>query len=114
MQGVADAVFLDLPAPDKAVVHALRAIKPSGGRLACFSPCIEQVQATCNELRQRSCVDIRTFEVLERQPESRTVKIPVMDLELNPHRGSASVEGEAASSADRPSKRAKRDTDGDS
>ena len=40
----ADAVFLDIPAPYKAIEHVKRALKLQGGEFCNFSPCIEQVQ----------------------------------------------------------------------
>jgi len=63
LDGVADAVFLDLPSPWDAVEHAAKVLK-KGGRLCNFSPCIEQVQRASEMLRQKSFVDVRTFECL--------------------------------------------------
>jgi tRNA (adenine57-N1/adenine58-N1)-methyltransferase len=69
-------VFLDLPAPWEALPSAVRTFKAeTGGRIACFSPCIEQVQRTCGSLHQNGFRDIRLFEALIRPHEVRQMKI---------------------------------------
>ncbi|XP_057447767.1 uncharacterized protein LOC130739485 [Lotus japonicus] len=65
--GLADAVFLDLPQPWLAIPSAAKMLKQDG-TLCSFSPCIEQVQRSCETLRT-SFTDIRTFEVLLRTYE---------------------------------------------
>jgi tRNA (adenine57-N1/adenine58-N1)-methyltransferase len=65
------AVFLDLPKPWEAIPHAHTVLK-RGGRICCFSPCIEQVQRSCEKLAEMKYQDIRTFEVLLRNLEKRT------------------------------------------
>eukprot|EP00197_Chlamydomonas_leiostraca_P015669 CAMPEP_0202875020 /NCGR_PEP_ID=MMETSP1391-20130828/26466_1 /ASSEMBLY_ACC=CAM_ASM_000867 /TAXON_ID=1034604 /ORGANISM="Chlamydomonas leiostraca, Strain SAG 11-49" /LENGTH=286 /DNA_ID=CAMNT_0049556603 /DNA_START=54 /DNA_END=917 /DNA_ORIENTATION=- len=65
LTGCADAVFLDLPAPHKAVPSAAKCLRPDG-RFCSFSPCIEQVQRTCEALERHGFVDLRTCECLLR------------------------------------------------
>uniref|UniRef100_A0A2P2IRM4 tRNA (adenine(58)-N(1))-methyltransferase n=1 Tax=Rhizophora mucronata TaxID=61149 RepID=A0A2P2IRM4_RHIMU len=67
--GLADSVFLDLPQPWLAIPSAERMLKEDGV-LCSFSPCIEQVQRSCETLRS-NFTDIRTFEVLLRTYEVR-------------------------------------------
>lgn len=83
LEDVADAVFLDLPSPWKAIASAKKALKKEGsllkwycyqfilfifkgGRICSFSPCIEQVQKVAIELTQQGFVDIETVENLRR------------------------------------------------
>lgn len=66
LEDVADAVFLDLPSPWKALPSAKAALKREGGRICSFSPCIEQVQKTVQELTQLGFTDIYTVESLRR------------------------------------------------
>lgn len=58
-----DGVFLDLPTPWAALKNTLAVLK-EGGRVCTFSPCIEQVQRTANELRANNFCNVRTFECL--------------------------------------------------
>lgn len=67
LDSVADAVFLDLPAPWEALEHAKTALKKDmATRICCFSPCAEQVQKTCDALRSNGFHEIRMYEVLLR------------------------------------------------
>ncbi|KAG6716037.1 hypothetical protein I3843_04G025700 [Carya illinoinensis] len=71
--GLADSVFLDLPQPWLAIPSAAKMLKPDGA-LCSFSPCIEQVQRTCDTLISKF-TDIRTFEVLLRTYEVQEVRM---------------------------------------
>lgn len=82
--GVADAVFLDIPSPWEAVTHAKAAMKKHGGRVCSFSPCIEQVQRTCEALADQGFEEISTLEVLLRVHEVRTVALPLPDFGPDP------------------------------
>lgn len=77
---VADAVFLDLPKPWEAIRSAKRALKVQGGRLCSFSPCIEQVQRTCETLTMEGFTDLSTMECLVRNFDVRTMNLPFADL----------------------------------
>ncbi|XP_027334965.1 tRNA (adenine(58)-N(1))-methyltransferase catalytic subunit TRMT61A-like isoform X1 [Abrus precatorius] len=71
--GKADSVFLDLPQPWLAIPSAAKMLKQDG-TLCSFSPCIEQVQRSCETLR--TCyTDIRTFEILLRTYEVQEGKM---------------------------------------
>ncbi|XP_074547674.1 tRNA (adenine(58)-N(1))-methyltransferase catalytic subunit TRMT61A [Halichoeres trimaculatus] len=82
--GVADAVFLDIPSPWEAVRHAKAAMKRHGGRVCSFSPCIEQVQRTCEALADQGFEEISTLEVLLRVHDVRTVSLPLPDFGPDP------------------------------
>ncbi|CAI9097107.1 OLC1v1033429C1 [Oldenlandia corymbosa var. corymbosa] len=71
--GQVDAVFLDLPQPWLAIPSAGKMLKQDGV-LCSFSPCIEQVQRSC-EILKTHFTDIRTFEVLLRSYEVREERI---------------------------------------
>lgn len=75
-----DSVFLDLPKPWEAIPHAHEVLK-QGGRICCFSPCIEQVQKNCLELDKDGFLDIRTFEFVGRNYEKK--KNPFKSLDSN-------------------------------
>lgn len=76
LKNVADAVFLDLPKPWVAIQSAKEAIKESGGRLCSFSPCIEQVHRTSEQLRKLGFCEIKTVECLCKSYDVRTIAFP--------------------------------------
>lgn len=61
----ADAVVMDLPEPWAALASAQEALAPCG-RLASFSPTINQAERMVIALEEAQFADIRTIEVLER------------------------------------------------
>lgn len=64
--GMADAVFLDVPSPWLVVASAHACLKPD--RMLCsFSPCIEQVQRTLEELNEFGFSGFETIEILTRE-----------------------------------------------
>uniref|UniRef100_A0A0P4WSQ9 tRNA (adenine(58)-N(1))-methyltransferase catalytic subunit TRMT61A n=2 Tax=Scylla TaxID=6760 RepID=A0A0P4WSQ9_SCYOL len=76
VEGVADAVFLDLPKPWDALPHAVSAIKTSGGRICSFSPCIEQVARTCEVLQSLGLQELLTLECLAREFQVKSISLP--------------------------------------
>lgn len=64
--GKADAVFLDLPMPWLVIGSAAACLRPDG-MVCSFSPCIEQVQRTCDALNSNGFKDIQTMEILLRE-----------------------------------------------
>lgn len=60
-QASVDAVTLDLPEPWLAVPHAAYCLKPNG-RIASYSPCVEQSQRTIVALKQAGFHSIKTLE----------------------------------------------------
>lgn len=98
IEGLADAVFLDLPHPWKAVDAAAAALKPGCvGRLCSFSPCVEQVQRTCEALRAHGFVDVVTWECLERPYEiKQVVMADIRDASGAPMGGRAAKNEERA------------------
>jgi len=77
---VADAVFLDLPRPWECITSSKAAIKKEGGRICSFSPCIEQVQRTCEELARQGFSEISTLECLQRNYNVQYAKLQNMNL----------------------------------
>lgn len=64
LEGVADAVFLDLPSPWQVIGHARQALcQDRVTKIACFSPCIEQVQRTLSVLIDEGFCEMEMFEV---------------------------------------------------
>ncbi|KAG0710544.1 tRNA (adenine(58)-N(1))-methyltransferase catalytic subunit TRMT61A [Chionoecetes opilio] len=78
VEGVADAVFLDLPKPWDALPHAVAAIKTSGGRICSFSPCIEQVSRTSEVLESLGVQELLTLECLAREFQVKTISLPTI------------------------------------
>ncbi|KAI9327099.1 tRNA methyltransferase complex GCD14 subunit-domain-containing protein [Obelidium mucronatum] len=74
MENVSDAVFLDLPSPWEAIASAKQSFKKGKvGRICTFSPAIEQVQRTCEELGKLGFYDVRMYETLIRKQEVKTL-----------------------------------------
>lgn len=95
LDNTADAVFLDLPHPWLAIPHAFNALKSSGGRLCSFSPCIEQVQKSCECLNKLGFDEIETMEVLVTQYNVQSRTLNALDFDYL-HVRKDDVEGKSA------------------
>ncbi|KAL7648540.1 UNVERIFIED_CONTAM: hypothetical protein RMT77_000446 [Armadillidium vulgare] len=73
---IAHAVFLDLPKPWEALNHAVNAIHPNGGRICSFSPCVEQVNKSCEVMREIGLTEINTVECLQREFQLKSMVLP--------------------------------------
>lgn len=80
-----NAVFLDLPHPWSAIPHTLRCFEDVGGRICSFSPCIEQVQKSCEKLSELGFQEIHTMEVIQTQYSVQTRSLSVLNLEFLKH-----------------------------
>lgn len=77
MKQLADGIFLDLPSPWEVVRHLPAALKV-GGRLCSFSPCIEQVQRMCEQLRSQGFSEVETYETLASPMVSKRCQVPTL------------------------------------
>ncbi|RHY96621.1 hypothetical protein DYB35_003526 [Aphanomyces astaci] len=92
LAGKVDVVFLDLPCPWKAVGHAKKMLKHHGA-FASYSPCMEQVQRTCDALRldgfdleyQRVKRKAVEDEVENEANKPKTVTLAKRDEEMRGH-----------------------------
>lgn len=82
-----DAIFLDLPMPEKCIAEAYRALV-DGGRVCCFSPCMEQAERTRKAMRvSRGWHSVETITAPIRQFDTK--------LKLHPDEDVVQVKAEA-------------------
>lgn len=73
--------YVPVPCPSPPVL--ILAVS-AGGRLCSFSPCIEQVQRTCEALQAQGFEEVSTAEVLLRVHDVRTVSLSLPDFGPEP------------------------------
>ncbi|KAI9297068.1 tRNA methyltransferase complex GCD14 subunit [Neoconidiobolus thromboides FSU 785] len=84
MENAVNAVFLDLPAPWEAIESAKVAFDRTRlGNICTFSPCIEQVQKSCQALADNGFSDIKTYECLNRNFEYKEIKLPTIEESIH-------------------------------
>ena len=82
----ADAIFLDLPAPWLALKHLTRSgpLNPRlPVRLCTFSPCMEQIQHTVQELREYGWLEIEVVEIGAKRLEVRRERMCLHEHSTN-------------------------------
>ena len=94
-QGVAHAIFLDLPEPWLAIPHAAYTIRPNGN-ICSYSPCMEQTQRTVAAMRQHGFHSLRTVEarLMEYFVDEVELEAPPTDLPVILTEETASMEKE--------------------
>ena len=75
----ANGLFLDLPHPWECIPKAKKVLK-KGGRICCFSPCIEQVQKSCLALSENQFLDVCTYECVLKPYEIRNLDMKLLDF----------------------------------
>ena len=111
LEGCADAVFLDLPGPWKCIESVARCLRRDGVVCA-FSPCIEQVQRTCEALERHGFGDARTVELLGREHDVEVRELQT-DLSKSQPKLKSGWKRESAKKAARKRTRVDGDGDGD-
>lgn len=78
LDGIVDCIFIDLPSPWLVISYCQQKLK-SNGILVSFSPCIEQVEKTFIEMKDKGFINPRMFEIPFRAHnfiKTEKVKIP--------------------------------------
>ncbi|KAL5105559.1 tRNA adenine 58 N 1 methyltransferase catalytic subunit TRMT61A [Taenia crassiceps] len=77
------AIMIDLPEPWVVIPTIARCFTSTGGRVCVFSPCIEQVQKTCTNLRSAGFSDIEVIECISRNytPVHTVLNVPNLGQE---------------------------------
>jgi len=68
VDGVYDALVMDMPDPWSALENLSKNLRP-GGRICAYVPNINQLESIVNELRSKRFFDVRATELLERAME---------------------------------------------
>jgi tRNA (adenine57-N1/adenine58-N1)-methyltransferase len=103
-QASVDAIILDLPEPWTAIPHCAHGLKPNG-RIASYSPCVEQSQQTIELMKKYGFHSIKTMEFrlkehyvdeaeYELPPREKRPRVPSYSHPNGPHKVGISFAGE--------------------